>query len=168
MEDHETENRWNGEQVKLDVTEPGVRRRSSHTLVHFSKGKSLPGVRMAFATGSGKITLGNHGTRVAGRKNIVNSVAARAIRHRLGAGLRGQAVVAVLIAGNAVGRKIEARLKLLVPVAARTRIGSNIGHVDGRVGIAGGQDVVLPVTTVQVGASKTPAATARPWMLSWN
>ena len=115
--------------------------------MHEPQGKRFPGVRMAFATGGGKIGFGNRGTRVAGRENVVNPVAACAIRHRLGAGLGGQPVVTVLISRNPVRWKIETRVEPCVAVAARTGSGGNIRHIHGRVGIARREDVVLPMTT---------------------
>jgi len=157
MANHETESGRNGEQVEQpNVAKPGVRGRGVGNHMHGPKGKRLPGIRMAFATGGGKIGFGNRGTRVAGRKNVVNAVAACAIGYRLGAGLCSQPMVTVLITGNPVEWKTETRLELRVAVAARTGSSSNIRHIYGRLGISRRQDVVLAVAVGAGGGCRDP------------
>ena len=125
--------------------------------MHRSQRERLPRVRMALAAGSGQIGFGNGGTRVARGQDFVHPVATGAIGNRLRPGLSRQAVVAVLVTGDAVGRKVEPPVELRVAVTARAGGGGHVGHEDGRGGIPRGQNVVLAMAVGAGGRRPHPS-----------
>ena len=102
-----------------------------------------PGVGMAIAAGLAQVRLVHRRARIAGGKNVVYPMATGAVGHGLLAGAGSQAMVAVLISGDARSRHVEARHQLGVGVAARAGDLRNIGQRNRRFGIAGRQDAML-------------------------
>jgi len=113
--------------------------------VHGADGEGLCGAGMASAARMREVGRIYGRTRIAGGKDVVHTVAGRAVRHGLRALASGEAVIAVGERRHAIGPKIVGGCQSGVPVAAAARDNRDARGTHRRLRLARRQNYVLAV-----------------------
>ena len=113
--------------------------------MHLAYGEARSRARMASPARRRQVPDVGLRLRIIGRQNIVDTMATRAVRDRLGAGLHRQSVERRFVAGDAIRRKSEPFRQAHVVMAAPTRLRYATCAYRGGL-VFRGQDRVLAVT----------------------